>query len=171
MSVEKLETPNANMAATYQIKIGDKALSQQVDIPLCDQVLTKALLAFNDSNFNKSTGDVTGGTQASGEALWLVFKKPDSTFEAVTIDVKTILSEAEFKNGLVVSANGEVSIKLVTNDDYLKFGEVSTEGENATLEANVVTIADAAEGNTGLADAFDVKNEIDNVAVYWKTLD
>lgn len=170
MSVEKLDTPNANMAATYQIKIGDKALSQQIDIPLCDQVLTKALLAFNDSEFNKSTGDVTGGTQASGEALWLVFKKPDSTFEAVTIDVKTILSEAEFKNGLVVSANGEVSIKLVTNDDYLKFGKVSTEGENAPLEANVITIADAAEGNTGLADALDVKKEIDNVAVYWKTL-
>lgn len=168
MSVAKVADDDKaeGMAAEYQIKIGDHALETKISIPYAESVLTNAVLGKMDSTVDAETGTVTtpeGSTQ--DDALVMVFKKADGTFVGVKVDISTILVESEFKDGLSVSGNGEVSVKLVDNDDYLQFGEV--EEGNAPVVANVVSLSDAkaAEGDdaavTGLADALDVKTVIE----------
>ena len=165
LAVTEQETPSSGMQKTYDVTIGEKSVGT-IDIPFCDAVLTNAVLSDMNATVDEETGTITAGDPKGADALVLVFKKANGTYAGVKVNIATILTEAEFKNGLVVSENGEVSIKLVENNDYLKFGEAA-EGENAPLEANVVTLADAkaAEGDddavTGLADALDVKTVIE----------
>lgn len=153
------------MQKTYDVTIGEKSVGK-IDIPFCDAVLANAVLADMNATVNEETGAVTAGDPKGADALVMVFKKGDGTYVGVKVNISKILVESEFKSGLAVSENGEVSVKLVANNDYLKFG-TAAEGENAPLVANVVTLADAkaAEGDTpavtGLADALDVKTVIE----------
>lgn len=164
VAVTKQETPNEGQQATYDVTIGTQSVGK-IDIPFCDAVLANAVLADMNATVDTKTGVVTPGDPKGPDALVMVFKKGDKTYVDVKVNISTILVESEFKSGLAVSDNGEVSVKLVANNDYLKFG-TAAEGENAPLVANVVTLANAkaaAEGVdavTGLADALDVKTTI-----------
>lgn len=166
VAVTKQETPTEGQQATYDVTIGTKSVGK-IDIPFCDAVLANAVLADMNATVDEETGAVTAGDPKDADALVMVFKKGDGTYVGVKVNISTILVESEFKDGLVVSENGEVSVKLVANNDYLKFGTPEASGKNAPLVANVVTLADAkaAEGATaavtGLADALDVKTVIE----------
>lgn len=165
VAVTKQTTPTEGQQATYDVTIGETSVGK-IDIPFCDAVLANAVLADMDATVNEETGVVTAGSPRGADALVMVFKKGNGKYVGVKVNISTILVESEFKSGLAVSENGEVSVKLVANNDYLKFGEAA-EGENAPLVANVVSLDDAhaaAEGVdalTGLADALDVKTVIE----------
>lgn len=167
LAVTEQETPSKDMQKTYDVTIGTKSVGK-IDIPFCDAVLENAVLGKMDSEVDEETGDVTTPEGSTAhDALVMVFKKGDGTYVGVKVDIATILTEAEFKDGLVVSENGEVSVKLVADNDYLKFGTPEAAGKNAPLVANVVTLANAKAGEgetaavTGLADALDVKTTIE----------
>lgn len=167
LAVTEQETPSKDMQKTYDVTIGEKSVGK-IDIPFCDAVLENAVLGKMDSEVDEEDGTVTTPESSTAhDALVMVFKKGNGKYVGVKVDIATILTEAEFKNGLAVSDNGEVSVKLIENDNYLQFGEVA-EGVNAPVKANVVTLADAkaAEGEaaavTGLADALDVKTVIED---------
>lgn len=151
------------MQKTYDVTIGETSVGK-IDIPFCDAVLFEAKLSDTKATLDEK-GHIVDGDPKGDDALVMSFKKGDGTFDIVKVDISKILVESEFKSGLAVSDNGEVSVKLVADNDYLKFG-TAAEGENAPLVANVVILAEAkaAEGDedavTGLADALDVKTEI-----------
>lgn len=168
VAVTKQTTPTEGQQATYDVTIGQTSVGK-IDIPFCDAVLANAVLADMNATVNEKTGAVTAGDPKGADALVMVFKKGDGKYVGVKVDISKILVESEFKSGLAVSENGEVSVKLVANNDYLKFG-TAAEGENAPLVANVVTLANAQEEDaekgqskvTGLADALDVKTVIED---------
>lgn len=160
VAVTKQKTPTEGQQATYDVTIGTKSVGK-IDIPFCDAVLKTAKLGKMDSEVDDNGNIVTPEGSIEDDALCLVFKKANGKYELVKVNVSTFLIESEFKNGLDVK-NGEVSVKLVNGNDYLKFGEAA-EKENAPLVANVVKYA-AAGGDanvTGLADALDFKTVIE----------
>lgn len=170
VAVTKQTTPEANMQVTYDVTIGETSVGK-INIPFCDAVLTNAVLTDTNATVDPSNGNVIPGSPKGNDALGMVFHKADNTYTIVLVDITSILVESEFKDGLDVNDH-VVSIKLVANNDYLKFGEAA-EGVNKPLVANVVTLAEAqdAQGETpavtGLADALDVKKAIEgkNVTV------
>lgn len=171
VTVFKLDTPSEGNSAEYQIKIGDTAIAQNIAIPYAESVLTNAVLSDMNATVNESTGAVTPGDPKGDDALVMVFKKADGKFVGVKVNISSILTETEFKDGLKV-VNHEVSIKLESENDYLKFTSDTDLSANKFLSANVVALNDATDTNTGLADALDVKTVIeDNEAVTAAALD
>lgn len=167
VAVTKQATPSEGQQVTYDVTIGETSVGK-IDIPFCDAVLSNAVLTDMEATVDPKTGEITAGDPKGADALGMVFKKADGTYTLIKVNISTILTEAEFKSGLAVSENGEVSVNLVSGNDYLKFGTPSAEDKNAPLEANVVALADAKDADeeaetpkvTGLADALDVKKEI-----------
>lgn len=78
--------------------------------------------------------------ELSGQTLVFTYLTASGEESVVPVDVSLFLSQSEFKNGLVISENGEVSVKLgenvedeegnVTSKNFLEF-EGSVEGEKS----------------------------------------
>ena len=60
----------------------------------------------------------------NGQKLVFTYTLADETEQVVEIDVSSFLAESEFKNGLSVNDNGEVSVKVdATSEDFLTVGD------------------------------------------------
>lgn len=150
VAVTKQETPTEGMQKTYDVTIGGNSVGK-IDIPFCDAVLQNAVLGKMDSEVNTESGIITTPEGSTAhDALVMVFKKGDGTYVGVKADIATILTEAEFKDGLVVSENGEVSIKLVAENPYLGFGNdkslVAKIGSFTEYNENGSVKSEAVEG-------------------------
>lgn len=79
------------------------------------------------------------------QKLQFVYLLADGSQSTVEIDLSKFLAEAEFKNGLTVSADGEVSVKIAAgsqsnlsvDENGLKLSGVAQQSELSTLETKV----------------------------------
>lgn len=151
LAVTEQETPSEGMQKTYDVTIGEKSIGV-IDIPFCDAVLENAVLGKMDSEVDEEDGTVTTPEGSTAhDALVMVFKKGDGTYVGVKVDIATILTEAEFKDGLAVSENGEVSIKLVDENPYLGFGDETT--GNKSLVAKIGSFTEYDEDGSVKTEA------------------
>lgn len=164
ITVAKVAIPDSKNAAEYQIKVGDTAVETKIEIPFAESVLHNAVLSDMNATVDPATGAVTAGDSKGADALVMVFKKADGTFTGVKTDLSKILFEAEFKDGLAVAENGEVSV-ATAEDNYIGIDD------NKKVGVKVVSLANASATKTGLADAKDVKDAIDGLDNEIKALD
>lgn len=81
------------------------------------------------------------------QSLNFVYQLADGTYTLVKIDVSKFLSQSEFKNGLEVSNNGEVSVKIdEDSDEYLTVSEdgVKLEGVKDAIDTLEQKVTDNA---------------------------
>lgn len=160
--VEKTESLPTNVAHRYKLQqtIGEGASAQvsevgeNIDI-LKDNSLLAAKLSTTDATWNGSA--IVDGE--GDEALVLVYKDAEGTAQVIAIDVSAFLKEGEFKDGLAVSANGEVSAKL---GQGLEFGGES--GENQSIKVKIdstsesfLTVGAGGVKLAGVQDAINAK--------------
>ena len=90
------------------------------------------------------------GTGENAQKLILTYILADGTRKPVPIDFKAIAFESEFKDGLAVAPNGEISVKRdVASEDFLTVGAdgVKLDGVKAAIDAAVANKNVDAEGD------------------------
>lgn len=133
-----------NVKEAYQLvqTVNGTDTNIPVQIPIYkDQTLKSVELVAEDDKKNK------------GQFMKYTYINADGADSIVYVDCSKLLAESEFKNGLAVSAAGEVSVKIdTTSEPYLKVGEggVKLEGvKKAINDAKKELLGDAAaEYNT-----------------------
>lgn len=133
-----------NVKEAYQLvqTVNGTDTNISVQIPIYkDQTLKSVELVAEDDKKKK------------GQFMKYTYINADGADLIVYVDCSKLLAESEFKNGLAVSAAGEVSVKIdATSDSYLKVGEggVKLEGvKKAINDAKTELLGDAAaEYNT-----------------------
>ena len=112
--VKVTEGLDTNVKEAYQLvqTINGAETNIDVQIPIYkDQTLKSVTLENSDGNNN-------------GQFLKYTYITADGEDSVVYVDVSKFLTESEFKNGLNVSAAGEVSVKIDTNSEtFLTVGE------------------------------------------------
>lgn len=93
--------------------------------------------------------------------------KSDSTQESLTITGKTGLVVGEdiekavsYTKDVIDTATKNLSV-TASGDSYVSAAQSESDNKKIEVKSNVVTIADSAEGKTGLADSYDVKTSIE----------
>ena len=133
-----------NVKEAYQLvqTVNGADTNIPVQIPIYkDQTLKSVELVAEDDKKKK------------GQFMKYTYINADGADSIVYVDCSKLLAESEFKNGLAVSAAGEVSVKIdTTSDHFLTVGEggVKLAGvENAINDAKTELLGDAAtEYNT-----------------------
>ncbi len=153
-----------------------------------DATVHEIYLGSTDDTINESTGVISKVTpiDETKSSLNYAYIMAGGTYAMAKIPVSSILSEAQFKNGLQVSENGEVSVKKDTTSE--RFLDVTANGVKISgvqgaidsaiqaLDANVISTGDShvtvnvveADGvvtavnvsTTGLASAADVVKNV-----------
>lgn len=83
-----------------------------------DATIKEIYLGNSDDTIDKSKGTITKGTiDETKLSLNYAYIKADGTYAMAHIPVNSFLREAEFKNGLHVAENGEVSVKVDTTSE------------------------------------------------------
>lgn len=125
------EGENVKEAWKIQVAVGDGEYEDVPDSSIIkiykDAQISKIYLGTKEDTVDASTGTVTeksGATEVDKQSLNYVYYNKYGKYEIVHVDVSKFLKEAEFKDGLKVSANGEVSVKLdETSESFLTVGE------------------------------------------------
>ena len=137
--IEKTTDLPTNVAHRYKLQqtIGEGATAQVTEVGenidiLKDNSLLAAKLSTMDATWDAKNKVIVDGT--GKQALVLVYQDADGAAQVIHIDVSAFLNESEFKDGLAVSANGEVSAKL---GQGLEFGGESGEGVNQSIKVKV----------------------------------
>ena len=114
-----------------------------------DATIHKIYLGYSDDVLNTSNGSTTTGTADDAHlSLNYVYIKADGTYAMASVPVGDFLREAEFKHGLQVAENGEVSVKVDTTSDgaenFLSVGQngVKISGVQTAID-NKITALDA----------------------------
>ena len=95
---------------------------------------------------------------ADGQKLVLTYTTADGSDDTVEVDFNNIAFNAEFKNGLVVNAAGEISVKIDSDsEDFLTVGAngVKLDGVQDAINDTIATEIDelnATKGGTTIAD-------------------
>lgn len=79
----------------------------------------------------------------NGQSLDFTYILADGTESTVSVDVSDFLAESEFKNGLQVNSNGEVSVKVdSTSENFLTVGTdgVKLAGVQNAIDTKVATL-------------------------------
>lgn len=91
-----------------------------------DTTIHKIYLGYSGDSINPSTGAITQQKTPTEATLSLnyAYIKADGKYEMTSIPVGNFLRESEFKNGLQVATNGEVSVKVdATSEGFLTVGK------------------------------------------------
>lgn len=119
-----------------------------------DATIKEIYLGNSDDKINATTGEITKGEIVETKlSLNYAYIKADGKYAMASIPVGNFLRQSEFKNGLQVAENGEVSVKVDTaSESFLTVGEagVKVSGvQNAIttaiqgLDANVTSTGDS----------------------------
>lgn len=119
-----ISTLGTNVKEAYQLVNGTTPLG--VPVPVYKDQTLKSVALVN-------------------QKLQFVYLLADGSQSTVEIDLSKFLAEAEFKNGLAVSADGEVSVKIAAGSQSnlsvdkngLKLSGVAQQSELSTLETKV----------------------------------
>ena len=128
-TISGVTVEDANVKEAYQLvkTVGENS-----------EAIGEVIKVYKDSALNK----VELVTKNKKQYLQFSYTLADGSASDVDVDVSAFLAQSEFKNGLVVSADGEVSVKLgedtTTNKNFLDFeGEV--DGEKALAVRSIDT--------------------------------
>lgn len=128
-TISGVTVEDANVKEAYQLvkTVGENS-----------EAIGEVIKVYKDSALN----EVKLVTKNKKEFLQFSYTLADGSKSVVDLDVSTFLAQSEFKNGLVVSEDGEVSVKLgedtTTNKNFLDFeGEV--DGEKALAVRSIDT--------------------------------
>ena len=105
-------------------------------------------------------GNLKSATLGDNQKLLLTYTKTDGTDTTVEVDFAAIAFNAEFKNGLQVAENGEISVQVDTaSEGFLTVGEggVKLAGVQAAIDAAV-----AAKNVTAAGDDYITANASGN---------
>ena len=95
-------------------------------------------------------GNLKSATLGDDQKLILTYTQADGTDAPVEVDFAAIAFNAEFKNGLQVAENGEISVQVdTTSEGFLTVGEggVKLAGVQAAINAAVAAKNVTAEGD------------------------
>lgn len=94
--------------------------------------------------------------------------KGETTTESLTISDKTGLTTGEdlekavnYTKDVIGTATKDLSV-TASGDSYISASQAKDNNKKIEVKTNIVNIADAAEGTTGLADSLDVKTSIES---------
>ena len=135
---------------------GDVTDSAAIIVPK-DNAFVTAQLGHVGATVDSTTGVITDG---SGEdALLIEYVNGSGVYTLVSVPVGAFLKESEFKDGLAVSANGEVSAKL---GNGLAFGNEATGNKSINVQIDstsesFLTVGAGGVKLAGVQDAIDAK--------------
>lgn len=125
-----------------------------------DSSLTNLQVGHVGAVVDTSDGSITDGNGA--DALILVYQLADGTYKGAVFNISTLLSEAEFKNGLEVKS-GEVSVKVDASSDADSSGNKYISVSAAGVKVSNINSEIAAKiSNLGTITAGDNK--------FWKEI-
>ena len=121
-----------------------------------DASIHKIYLGYSDDTVNTSDGSTTTGTADETKlSLNYVYIKADGTYAMASVPVGSFLRQSEFKNGLHVAENGEVSVKVDTTsegaENFLSVGEAGVKVSGVQTAINTA-IADLDADVTSTGD-------------------
>ena len=140
---EEVETLGANVKEAYKLVDEDNVK------------VGEYILVYKDSALKSA--------ELIDQQLVFTYTLADNTEQVVKIDVSTFLAESEFKNGLDVNQNGEVSVKVdAASETFLTVG---TDGiKLAGVQDAIDTEQARAEGvESGLEEKINNKSQIVDV--------
>lgn len=113
-------------------------------------------------------GKITEVTVAESYSTVTRVAKGETTTESLTISDKTGLTTGEdlekavnYTKDVIGTATKDLSV-TASGDSYISASQAKDNNKKIEVKTNIVTIADAAEGTTGLADSLDVKTSIES---------
>ena len=127
-----------------------------------DATIKEIYLGNSDDEINTTTGDITRGQIVETKlSLNYAYIKADGTYAMASIPVGNFLRQSEFKNGLQVAENGEVSVKVdAASEGFLTVGEAGVKVSGVQTAINTA-INTAIQG----LDANETSKNNDNVSV------
>lgn len=151
-------TDNSNVKEAYQVVAytGDWAEGKGTPVGEViriykDATIHKIYLGYSDDTVDASNGKTTTGTADETKlSLNYVYIKADGTFAMASVPVGNFLRQSEFKNGLQVAQNGEVSVKVdTTSEGFLTVGEggIKLSGVQNAIDTAIAGL-DATETGT-----------------------
>lgn len=117
-----------------------------------DATIKEIYLGNSDDNINVTTGEITKGQIVETKlSLNYAYIKADGTYAMASIPVGNFLRQSEFKNGLQVAENGEVSVKVDTaSEGFLTVGEAGVKVSGVQTAINTaIQGLDATVTSTG----------------------
>ena len=113
-------------------------------------------------------GKITEVTVAESYSTVTRVAKGETTVESLTITDKTGLTTGEdlekavnYTKDVIGTATKDLSV-TASGDSYISASQAKDNNKKIEVKTNIVTIADATEGTTGLADSLDVKTSIES---------
>ena len=162
--VVAVDSPADTSLAEYKLQVAegtsetysDVTGSSTIVVPK-DNAFVTAQLGHVGATVDASTGAITDGSGA--DALLIEYVNGSGVYTLVAVPLGDFLTQAEFKDGLAVSANGEVSAKL---GQGLEFGGET--GENQSIKVKIdstsesfLTVGAGGVKLAGVQDAIDAK--------------
>ena len=158
---EVTELSDSNVKEAYKVVayIGESYASASVKETVGDIIkiykdatIKEIYLGNSDDEINTTTGDITRGQIVETKlSLNYAYIKADGTYAMASIPVGNFLRQSEFKNGLQVAENGEVSVKVdSTSETFLTVGEkgVKLSGVQGAIDTAIQGL-DATIPSTG----------------------
>lgn len=106
-----------------------------------DATIKEIYLGNSDDSINTTTGEITKGEIVETKlSLNYAYILADGTYAMVSIPVGNFLRQSEFKNGLQVAENGEVSVKVdAASEGFLTVGEagVKVSGVQVAIDSAI----------------------------------
>lgn len=154
------DNTNENVRDAWKIQVADgNGVYSDVEGSATIKIYKDAQIKEIYLGTAKDTVDEVSGTITKNEnaaetdkqSLNYVYIKPDGKYALVSIDVSKFLKEAEFKNGLTVDSNGQVSVNIDTNSEkFLTVGEggVKLSGVQDAIDKKIKGLAGEATSAT-----------------------
>ena len=147
-SLAKSVKSTQNSAATYKVVKVTEGLATNVKeayqlvqtVNGADTNIPVQIPIYKDQSLKSVELVEQDGAGKKGQFMKYTYINADGAEETVYVDCSKLLAESEFKNGLAVSAAGEVSVKIdATSESFL------TVGEGGVKLAGVQTAIDTAK--------------------------
>ena len=162
--VVAVDSPAGTSLAEYKLQVAEGTSEAYIDVTGSstivvpkDNAFVTAQLGHVGATVDASTGAITDGSGA--DALLIEYVNGSGVYTLVAVPLGDFLTQAEFKDGLAVSANGEVSAKL---GQGLEFGDET--GENQSIKVKIdstsesfLTVGAGGVKLAGVQDAIDAK--------------
>ena len=161
--VVEVSSPTSTSQAEYKIQQkvgasgewGDVTDSATIVVPK-DNAFVTAQLGHTGATVDQETGAITDGPDTGKEVLLIEYKNGEGTYILVEIPVDDFLRQSEFKEGLQVNSNGEVSVKIDTTstgaESFITVGEdgVKISGVQDAIDSTITDL-NATVGSTTVA--------------------
>ena len=130
----------AYIGDTYESATTKQTVGEVIKI-YKDATIKEIYLGNSDDEINPTSGEITKGEIVETKlSLNYAYIKADGTYAIASIPVGNFLRQSEFKNGLQVAENGEVSVKVdAASEGFLTVGEagVKVSGVQVAIDSAI----------------------------------